>query len=132
MADETTSRKKKNTGERVIEALLLYPSPRLAAHKVPGLSEATIYRYRAKPEIKAEYDRRRRQKIEGALAMQELFIEEAVTMLYRCMTSPGFTPVQLKAAQAILANVGKGLETSELLTRLEAIEDELKKKNREG
>lgn len=122
MKDKTHSRKKERTRERVIDGMLSYGDIRVAVQNT-GMSERTYRRYLDNPDVLAEYHRRRRQRVETTLGMMDVFLHSAIATLARCLNSPN-PHVQVKAAQTVIAESRKGLETAELLARFERLEDE--------
>jgi AcrR family transcriptional regulator len=108
--------------EKVLIALLASPSIRDAA-KSSGISEATIYNYLKDKEFLAEYRNARRQTVETAIAQMQNAASEAVERLKELQYCEN-PAVAARCAQIIFENSIKGMETTDILERLEKLEDE--------
>jgi len=118
---------KETNKEKVLVALIETSSIREASQKT-GIGETTIYRYLQDKEFLAEYRNARRQTIETAIAQLQGAAGEAVETLKRNLHSEN-PAIEIRAAQIILDNAFRGLETTDILTRLEEIENEFEKQN---
>jgi len=116
---------KETNKEKVLIALIETSSIREAA-KASGIGEATIYRYLQDKEFLAEYRNARRQTIESAIAQMQNAASEAVERLKELQYCEN-PAVAARCAQIIFENSIKGMETTDILERLEKIEDEHKK-----
>ncbi len=121
---------KETNKEKVLVALVGTSSIREAA-KVSGIGEATIYRYLQDKEFLAEYRNARRQTVESAIAQMQNAASEAVETLKQLQHCEN-PAVAARCAQIIFENSVKGLETFDILERLEKIEDEHQKQNQEN
>ncbi len=108
--------------EKVLVALLETPSIRDAA-KLSGISEATIYNYLKDKEFLTEYRNARRQTVESAIAQMQNAASEAVETLRRNLTCEN-SAVETRTAQIIFENSIRGLELTDILSRLEVLESE--------
>ncbi len=108
--------------EKVLIALIETSSIRDAA-KSSGISEATIYSFLKDKEFLSEYRNARRQTVETAIAQMQNAASEAVERLKELQYCEN-PAVAARCAQIIFENSVKGLETTDILTRLEALENE--------
>jgi AcrR family transcriptional regulator len=115
--------------EKVLVALLETSSVRDAA-KSSGISEATIYSYLKDKEFLADYRNARRLSVETAISQMQSAASEAVTRLKELQYSEN-PAVAARCAQIIFENAVKGMETTDILERLEILEDEHKKQTEE-
>ena len=92
-----------------------------AAEKV-GVNEGTIYRWLKQEDFLAEFREVRRQAMEKATAFLQQSSWAASTTLVRLLGS-GSDSIRLRAAQAILDQGNKGLETLDFEQRLLAVEE---------
>jgi AcrR family transcriptional regulator len=113
---------KETNKEKVLIALVETSSVREAAKK-SGIGEATIYRYLQGKEFLSEYRNARRQTVETAIAQMQNAASEAVQRLKELQYCEN-PAVAARCAQIIFENSVKGLETTDILTRLEALENE--------
>ena len=116
---------KETNKEKVLSALIETSSVREAA-KVSGISEATIYNYLRDPEFKNTYRDARRQTVESAIAQMQNAASEAVERLKELQHCEN-PAVAARCAQIIFENSVKGMETTDILERLEKIENEHQK-----
>jgi AcrR family transcriptional regulator len=116
---------KETNKEKVLIALIETSSIREAAKK-SGIGEATIYRYLQDKEFLAEYRNARRQTVESAIAQMQNAASEAVDRLKELQYCEN-PAVAARCAQIIYENAVKGMETTDILERLEKIEDEHQK-----
>jgi hypothetical protein len=108
--------------EKALAALLNNSSVR-AASKSSGLSEETLYRFLRNEDFRREYQQARRQTVQDAIGQLQSSAGEAVEALKRNLHSEN-PAIEIRAAQIILDNSFRGLETSDILFRLEALENE--------
>jgi DNA-binding MurR/RpiR family transcriptional regulator len=108
--------------EKVLIALLETSSIREAAKK-SGASEATIYRFLQDKNFLSEYRTARRQTVEMAIAQMQNAASEAVERLKELQYCDN-PAVSARCAQIIFESSVKGLETTDILERLETLENE--------
>ncbi len=108
--------------EKVLIALIETSSVREAA-KVSGISEATIYNYLRDSEFKTAYREARRQTVESAISKIQNAASEAVDRLKELQYCEN-PAVAARCAQVIYESSVRGLETTDILERLEKIENE--------
>ncbi len=113
---------KETNKEKVLIALIETSSIREAA-KASGIGEATIYRYLQDKEFLSEYRNARRQTVESAIAQMQGAASEAVERLRELQYCEN-PAVAARCAQIIFENAIKGMETTDILARLEKIEYE--------
>ncbi len=113
---------KETNKEKILISLIGTTSIREAAKK-SGIGEATIYRYLQDKEFLAEYRNARRQTVETAIAQMQNAASEAVERLKELQYCEN-PPVAARCAQIIFENSVKGMETFDILERLEALENE--------
>jgi AcrR family transcriptional regulator len=116
---------KETNKEKVLIALVETSSIREAAKK-SGIGEATIYRYLQDKEFLAEYRNARRQTVETAIAQMQNAASEAVERLKELQHCEN-PAVAARCAQIIFENALRGLETTDILERLEILENEYSK-----
>jgi len=106
--------------EQALLALMSETSIAAAATKA-GVSEATLHRWLKQEHFHAEFRALRREAVERATALLQQAAWAASSTLIRLLGSPSDS-VKLRAAQAILDQANRGLETLDFLERLEAVE----------
>jgi AcrR family transcriptional regulator len=116
---------KKTNVEKVLIALIETSSVREAAKK-SGIGEATIYRYLQDKEFLSEYRNARRQTVESAIAQMQGAASEAVSRLKELQYCEN-PAVAARCAQVIYENSIKGMEMTDVLQRLEVLENERNK-----
>jgi DNA-binding MurR/RpiR family transcriptional regulator len=116
---------KETNREKVLIGLVETSSIREAAKK-SGIGEATIYRFLQDKEFLAEYRNARRQTVESAIAQMQNAASEAVQRLKELQYCEN-PAVAARCAQIIFENSIKGMETTDILERLEILEDEHRK-----
>jgi DNA-binding MurR/RpiR family transcriptional regulator len=116
---------KETNKAKVLIALIETSSIREAAKK-SGIGEATIYRFLQDKEFLAEYRNARRQTVESAIAQMQNAAGDAVERLKELQYCEN-PAVAARCAQIIFENALRGLETTDILTRLEILEDEYSK-----
>ena len=112
---------KETNKEKVLAALIETSSVRDAA-KTSGVGEATDYRYLKDKEFLSDYRNARRQTVETAIAQLQSAAGEAVETLKSSLHCEN-PAIAVRAAQIILDTAIKGLETTDILERLEQIEE---------
>ena len=118
---------KETNKEKALTALIESSSITEAA-KSSGLSEKTLRRYLEEKEFLTEYRTARRQMVESAIAKMQNAASEAVDRLKELQYSEN-PAVAARCAQIIYENALKGMETTDILERLERIENEFENKN---
>jgi len=108
---------------RALLALVEHPTHEEAATAV-GLTSRTLRRYLEDPAFLAEYRALRRAVWERAVGELQTACSEAVSTL-RANLGAESEAVQVRAARSILDHARSGLETTDLLERLEALERRL-------
>ncbi len=129
MSDFDRYMPKETNKEKVLVALVETSSIREAA-KVSGIGEATIYRFLQDKEFLSEYRNARRQTVESAIAQMQNAASEAVERLKELQYCEN-PAVAARCAQIIFENSVKGMETIDILERLEILEDEHRKQIKE-
>jgi AcrR family transcriptional regulator len=115
----------KQNKEKILVALLEGVSIRDAAKSI-GVSEATIYNYLKDKEFLDEYRNARRQTVENAIGQMQHAASEAVTRLRELQYCEN-PAVAARCAQIIFENSVKGMETLDILERLETLENAVEK-----
>lgn len=111
--------------DKILNALLTYPTIREAASAL-GLAEKTIYNYLDKPDFKRRYNTARTRIIRASAAHIQGKMTRAIDVIASIMENEEIAPqVRLNAAKAILENTIRLCEYSEILERMEAIEEKL-------
>jgi hypothetical protein len=116
---------KENNKQKILIALIETSSIREAA-KVSGICEATIYNYLRDSEFKTAYREARRQTVESAIAQMQNAASDAVARLKELQYSEN-PAVAARCAQIIFENSVKGMDTLDILQRLEVLENAVKK-----
>ena len=107
--------------EKVIAALLAFPTVRLAAESV-GIGESTVTRWLAEPEFKARYEAARREVVEGAKQALRSASLGAVSTLAAISSDPNAKEsARVTAAKSILDLVLR-IEEGDLAARIERLE----------
>jgi len=101
-------------------ALLSETTIAAAAEKV-GIGEATLHRWLKLDAFREAYRAARRDTVEKAMALIQNSTWAAATTLVRLLGSSSDS-VKLRAAQALLDQASKGLETLDFEERLLAVE----------
>ena len=118
---------KEKNKEKALSALLQTSSVKDAAKKC-GLSEETLYRYLKEPEFNAEYRASRRLLVENSIARIQGLTGQALETLARNLHCEN-PSVEVRAAQILIDNAIRGVEITDILERLEALENEHQSKN---
>lgn len=108
--------------EKAISALLATDTVKKAATEC-GLSVETLHRYLRDPEFLKEYRLHRRSLLEASMARLQSASDQAVHTLRRNMDAKNRPADQIRAAQLVLENSVKTTEITDILERLEAIEN---------
>ena len=116
--------------EKLLIALIETSSIREASKK-SGIGEATIYRYLQDKDFLAEYRNARRQTVESAIAQMQNAASDAVERLKELQYCEN-PAVAARCAQIIFENSIKGMETTDILLRLETLENEHQKQVEEA
>jgi AcrR family transcriptional regulator len=111
--------------EKVLIALIETSSIREAA-KASGIGEATFYRYLQDKEFKTAYRDARRETVENAIGQMQNAASEAVERLKELQYCEN-PAVAARCAQIIFENSVKGMETLDILERLETLENAVEK-----
>jgi AcrR family transcriptional regulator len=112
---------KETNKEKILSALVETSSVRDAAKKC-GIGEATIYRHLQDKEFKTAYRDARRATVESAISKIQNAASEAVDRLKELQYCEN-PAVAARCAQIIFESSVKGLETTDILERLEALEN---------
>ncbi len=112
---------KQTNKEKALIALLSTNTVKEAATSA-GLSIDTLYRYLRDHDFKKEYRAHRRDLMEATIGRLQYATDEATVTLRRNM-SCGNPGNEIRASQIILENASKGVETVDILERLEALEN---------
>ena len=108
--------------EAALVALLAQPTLSHAAQAC-GLNEKTLRRWLKQPVFAEEYRTLRRQMTQQAIAQAQQVSGQAVLVLRALMMSNDApASARVAAARSILELAMKGLETEDLLQRIEALE----------
>ncbi len=118
---------KQTNQTKVLIALLETPSITEASVK-SGLSQETIYRYLRDKAFQKEFREARRATVDNAVSQLQQATSEAVDTLKRNMSCEN-PHAEITAARIILDMAFKGIEMSDILERLEILENEHHKSN---
>lgn len=111
----------KQTNQEKALLALLNASSIVEASEQSGLSQETLYRYLKDEDFKAEYRRLQREQFEQSASLIQQKREKAIETLEKNLTC-GQPGAEIRAAQIILEQSQKGIETMDILERLERIE----------
>jgi len=111
--------------EKALNALLESATISEAAKKC-GLNEKTLRRYLDDAEFQTEFRAARRVVFEQNIVRLQLLHEGAVDTLERNLNCEN-PSVEVRAASIVIESSRKDFETLDILTRLEALEDEHQK-----
>lgn len=117
---------KQTKKEKVLIALLATSSVREAA-KTSGVCEATVYNYLKDEKFLTDYRNARRMSVESAIANMQHAANEAVERLKELQYCEN-PAVAARCAQIIFDASVKGLETVDIIERLEKLENAESKK----
>ena len=108
--------------EKILAALLAAPTVREAAI-TSGIPERTVYKYLARPDFRAEYQRKKTELVRVAWDGLRGSLVEAIDVVRGLMADPLAPPqTRLNAARTTLEFTLKATEQLDILTRLEALE----------
>lgn len=110
--------------EAVIEALMTSPSIRKASAKC-GLSESAIYQRLRKPEFIKKYDHARLELLQRNRDRLQQHVLTAVETLGTLAESAKSEQTRLNAAEAVIRMSLKLTEQTDILRRLEALEENI-------
>ena len=109
--------------EKLMVALLNCPSVRAAAEET-GIAERTIYKRLKRPDFRERFDAYRRQIITNACMALESRMSDAIECLADMMNDGGLSPgIRLRAARSIIEYGLRAYEMTDILPRLEALEE---------
>lgn len=113
----------KLTNEKIISALLATTKIKDAA-ALCEVSESTLYARMRKPQFKELYGQARRSLIDQGTATLQGHLNSAIQTIAAIQEDKKAPPqVRLNAAEAIIRNTLKLTEQNDILTRLEALEE---------
>lgn len=105
-----------------ISALLENPTVKDAA-AASGLADSTIWRWMKEPSFRAAYGEAKRQVVENSISRLQKTSGEAVDVLRSVMTDESSPPnTRVAAAKIVLELSLRGVETADILTRLDLLE----------
>lgn len=120
----------KPNDEKILSALVATHTIAEAA-RAAGCSERTVYSRLADDDFRAEYEKRRRQTLDGACRALQSALTDAVDVLTSIMkesdTSPG---TRVSAARSVIDYGVKLTELSDLAARVAALEAAAKEAGR--
>jgi len=113
---------KNSKSEILINALLIEPTIRNVAVSTK-ISESTIYEYLRKEDFVAELNRRRSELVSETKNFLLSRLREATETIFEIMNDRNApSQTRLNASEAAFRNTLKLIETSEILSRLDALE----------
>ncbi|HSK72096.1 MAG TPA: hypothetical protein VK892_10405 [Pyrinomonadaceae bacterium] len=118
---------KENNREKALSALLEAASIIEAAQKC-GLSEKTLRRYLDDKEFLSEYRNARRQVVENSISQLQKASGEAVETLKKNLHCEN-PSAENQAARLIIENSIKAVEVTDILERLEVLENAFEKQD---
>jgi AcrR family transcriptional regulator len=118
---------KETNRDKALVALIESPSIVEAANRC-GLSKETLYRYLKDADFVKDYRAARRQTVETAIAQMQSAASESVRRLRELQYSEN-DAVAARCAQIIYESSVKGMETTDILERLEILENEFEKQS---
>lgn len=121
---------KEKNREKALAALLTTSTITDAA-RVAGLSHRTLTRYLEGDEFKREYRAARASIVENAVSGLQSAASEAVETLKRNLHCEN-PAVEVRCAQIIIENSIKGVEVTDLMERLERLENDNQNKTNEA
>lgn len=96
------------------------------AAKLNGISETTIYKWLNDESFKREYRRLRRESVEESLSILQQTAKEAAETLRRNLNC-GKPEVETRTAQIVIDNAVKAVELTDIVERLEILENATEK-----
>lgn len=113
--------------EQILAALLSCGTV-AEAEKISGVSRATIYNRLADESFKAEYDRRRFMVLDEACNALKATLTEAVDTIRQIIKDEeNPSQIRLNACGLVLQNCLKYVQQVEIVSRIEALENMMKK-----
>ena len=113
--------------EQILAALLSCGTV-AEAEKISGVSRATIYNRLADEAFKAEYDRSRFMVLDEACNAQKATLTEAVDTIRQIIKDEeNPSQIRLNACGLVLQNCLKYVQQVEIVSRIEALENMMKK-----
>lgn len=120
----TQTKERAHKHEVAIAALMTHPTIGTAA-EAAGLAPRTLRRWLQDPDFASAYRAARREALELTVGMLQSATADAVEALRR-NTDPSKPPgIQVRAATALLTLAFKGIETFELMVKIEDLERRL-------
>jgi hypothetical protein len=111
--------------EQAVAALLRFPTISAAAESI-SVNERTLREWLKLPDFAAAFRDARRQVVEQAIAHLQQLTGKATDALDAALGSAGVSD-QIRAATLILNHAIKGIDTADVLARLEEMEQQLAK-----
>jgi ACT domain-containing protein len=113
---------KKTNQEAALVALLNSKSIAEAARK-SGISLRTLHRYLEEPDFQREYRKARSAIVENAVGRIQSMVSDAADTLHRNLSCE-IPAAEVRTAQIIIDTALRGREQTEIIERLEALENE--------
>jgi hypothetical protein len=108
--------------QKAIDALLIAPT-RTAAARLAGVGDSTLRTYMKNDEFVNAYNAARREQLrEAAQGLQARLNDAVNTMGTICTDESTPAQVRLNAAQAVITNTLKLVETVDILSSIEELE----------
>jgi hypothetical protein len=118
------SKKRTHRCEAAIAALLTHPTVETAA-RAAGVGEKTLRRWLQDSDFATRYGAARREVLELAVGVLQNATADAVEALRRNTDASRPPGVQVRAAAALLTLAFKGIETVELMAKVDDLERRL-------
>lgn len=123
---------KQVTDEKLLEMLLVHGGVRGAAVAL-GLSENAIYKRLRDDSFRQQYDRMQGVILSTATAGMTAALEKAVGALVCVLEDEASSPgLKVSAANTLLAHCNRYVETTNIMKRLDALENEMKERESEN
>jgi hypothetical protein len=108
-----------------ISALLENPTVKDAA-AASGLADSTLWRWMKEPSFRAAYGEAKRQVVENSISRLQKIAGEAAGVLGSLMVDESSPPnTRVAAAKIVLELSLRGVETADILSRLDMLETAL-------
>ena len=108
--------------EQAILALMTEPNIEQAAHAV-GIEKKTLLRWMKTPEFQEEYATARREAFSQAIArLQQNSAAAAATLLKIMVEKEAPCSIRVRAAHTVLEHAGRGVQSDDLLVRVNRLE----------
>lgn len=117
----------KQTNRQIALLALLNTRSIRAASRESKISERTLYRFLEDESFRREYRKARSRLVENSIASMQAATGEAVETLLRNLNCENLA-VETRCAVAILEMSKAGIETCDILERLEILENEHRNK----